>query len=65
MAVKTNPAQVQKFLEGLMFPATKGQVINHVKEHGADQDILQVLDRLPEQSYESTTEIHRELNKLD
>ena len=45
---KVNPIQIQKYLKGVDYPATKEDLINRAEEEGADDDILSMLDGLPD-----------------
>jgi Protein of unknown function (DUF2795) len=48
MTQRTNPAQVQKFLKDVPYPASKHQYLETARREGADRDVLQALHRLPE-----------------
>ena len=43
-----NPIDVQKTLSGVSYPCSKQDLIEHAKSHGADQDILDGLQKLPD-----------------
>ncbi len=59
-----NPVQVQKFLGGLDYPAGKQDIIEKAKQEGADENILQTLEQIPDQDYSSPVAISREVGKL-
>jgi Protein of unknown function (DUF2795) len=56
---KTNPIQLQKHLKGVDYPATKEDLINHARQQGADQDLLSDLEQIPDQEYETPTEVNK------
>lgn len=60
-----NPIQVQKFLGGLDYPVNKQDIIAKAKQEGADRNVLDALERIPEQEYASPIAISREVGKLD
>ena len=43
-----NPIDVQKTLAGVSYPCSKEDLIEHAKSNGADQDILDGLQKLPD-----------------
>lgn len=62
MAEKTpNPIQVQKFLGGMDYPASKDDVVQHAKDAGADSGVMDALEKLPEKTYEKPTDVSEEL----
>lgn len=63
--VKVNPVQVQKFLEGLDYPATKEQIISHAKEHGADDNVVETLEQIPDREYEGPVGITKEIGEFE
>jgi hypothetical protein len=55
----SNPIQVQKFLGGLDYPATKSDILDRAKDEGADERVMSVLQRIPEQSYHKPMDVSR------
>lgn len=62
--VAPSPIEVQKFLGGLEYPVRKAEIIDKAEAKGADPDVMEVLQQLPEREYKSPTEISREIGKL-
>jgi len=58
-----NPIQLQKFLGGIEYPASKQTLIDTAKEHGADDDVLEVLNGLPDQEYDAPTAVVKAQSK--
>jgi hypothetical protein len=54
---KVNPIQVQRFLGGVDYPAEKQALIDRAKEKGADERVMQALERLPQQSFETPADV--------
>jgi hypothetical protein len=44
--------EVQKYLGGVDYPATKEQLVEHAKSRGADGSVLEALSRLPDGEYD-------------
>jgi hypothetical protein len=58
---KPNPTQIQKFLGGMNYPAGKDAVLKHAKGQNAPEDVIQVLEKLPDREFEGPTGIIKEL----
>lgn len=50
---KINPIQLQKYLKGMTYPASKAQIVEHARGHQADEQIQSVLDRIPDKQYDN------------
>lgn len=48
---KPNPIQMQKFLGGMEYPASKDQIVEHAKAKGADEAVLDGLKAIPDREY--------------
>ncbi len=62
---KVNPIQVQKFLKGIDYPATKQVVLRTAQEQGADENVLTTLEQLPDQEFNSPNDISEALGDLE
>ncbi|MDZ7957699.1 MAG: DUF2795 domain-containing protein [Aulosira sp. DedQUE10] len=63
---KANPVSVQKYLKGVDYPATTEELIQHAQEQGADDDVLSILEELPEdEEFESPTDLSEALGDLE
>lgn len=58
-----SPVQVQKFLRGVDYPASKEQLIESAQEEGADEQTLELLGSLPDRQYESPISVSQELGQ--
>ena len=43
-----NPIAVQKTLSGVSHPCSKQDLVSHAQSNGADHEILDALDKLPD-----------------
>jgi hypothetical protein len=59
-----NPVQVQKFLKGVDYPASKEQLIENAKKMGADENVATALEKLPEQEYEAPVDVSQALARI-
>lgn len=56
---KVNPIQLQKHLKGVDYPASKQDLLDHAKQQGADGNALSALEELPDQDYETPTDVSK------
>lgn len=52
-----NPIQVQKFLGGIDYPASKEDIVRTAKESGADENVLSALEGIPDREYDGPTAV--------
>jgi hypothetical protein len=62
---KANPIQVQKFLSGMHYPAGKDEIVDHAKKQGADDNIMQTLEQLPDESFETPADVSKAIGKIE
>lgn len=62
---KANPIQMQKYLKGMDYPASKQDLIEHAKKEGADETVRLTLERLPDEQYETPAEVSKAVGKID
>ncbi len=54
---EVNPIQVQKYLSGIDYPASKQELVRRAEDQGADDNVRQTLERLPEREYNSPNDV--------
>ncbi|AKH38095.1 MULTISPECIES: DUF2795 domain-containing protein [Nitrosomonas] len=62
---KANPIQVQKYLSGMDYPADKDEIIDHAKDQGADNDVVQILQQLPERDYKTAADVSKAIGQIE
>ena len=60
---KVNPIQLQKYLKGVDYPASKEDLINHAQQQGADENALSALEQLPDEQYETPTDVSKAIGE--
>ncbi len=65
MAAIVNPIQVQKFLKGVDYPCSKDDLVTLARREGADENVLDPLNRLPEREYHGPNAVAVEIGKLE
>jgi hypothetical protein len=59
MADAPNPIQIQKHLSGVDYPASKQTLLETAKKEGADKDLLDALERIPDGDYDAPTAVSK------
>jgi hypothetical protein len=59
-----SPAEVEEYLHGLDFPSDKDDLISKARDNGAPDDVISLLDNLPEQDYHSPIEVSNAIGNL-
>lgn len=62
---KVNPIQLQKHLKGVDYPASKEQLVQHAQKQGADDNAISVLQQLPDEEYESPTDVSEAVGEIE
>lgn len=65
MSEPVNPIQVQKLLSGVDYPAGRDDLIEHAREQGADDAVLQTLRDLPDREYDGPNAVSKAIGKED
>lgn len=61
---KINPVQLQKHLKGVDYPARKEDLINHVRQKGADEPAISALEQLPDREFKNPIEVSQAIADL-
>jgi len=57
-------AELQVYLKGMHYPASKQQLIDMAKSNNAPENAMSFLNRLPDRQYGRPTEVGQEFSKL-
>lgn len=52
-----NPIQIQKYLKGVDYPASKEQLIENARKLGADENICASLEQLPDDEFQTPADV--------
>ncbi len=61
---RINPIQLQKFLSGVDYPARKSDLVNVAQREGADENALNTLKALPEETFNSPNDVSQAVGRL-
>lgn len=59
-----NPVQVQKFLSGVDYPTTKDDLVQTAKKQGADDNVLNTLENMPMDEFNSPNDVTEAIGKM-
>lgn len=59
-----NPIQIQKFLKGVDYPASKAVLIENAKNMGADENVCASLEQLPDEDFQTPADVSQAFGQL-
>jgi hypothetical protein len=59
-----NPIQLQKYLKGVDYPASKRELIDNVEKLGADEPVRKALQKLPDQQFQTPADVSEAIAKV-
>lgn len=62
---KINPVQLQKYLKGVDYPASKQDLIKHAEQAGADENVRSTLEQLPDEQYQTPADVSKAVGKIE
>jgi hypothetical protein len=54
------PIEAQKALKGMDYPAGKQEIIKKARDNNAPQEVMQILEELPDKEYENAADVSKE-----
>jgi hypothetical protein len=60
---QVNPLQAQWFIGGMDYPASKDEIVKHAEQSGADENVMDVLSRIPERQYDGPNAVSQEISE--
>jgi hypothetical protein len=62
---KVNPIQLQKYLKGIDYPASKQDLLERAKQEGADENVCATLEQLPDEEYETPADVSKAVGAVE
>src|SRR3954468_17645082 len=59
-----NPIQVQKFLKGIDYPASKATLLEKAKSMGADDNVCASLEQLPDEDFQTPADVSQAFGEI-
>ncbi|MER6947722.1 DUF2795 domain-containing protein [Nonomuraea sp. NPDC005983] len=63
MKKKVNPIELQKHLSGVDYPAKREDLVRAARAKGADQEMLQALQAIPDREYDGPSAVSQALSR--
>lgn len=60
---KASPANIQDHLEGLDYPVSKQQLMDHAQSQNAPEDVMNVLQKLDDKEYNSPVDVTKNVGE--
>ncbi|MBX6742802.1 MAG: DUF2795 domain-containing protein [Acetobacteraceae bacterium] len=60
-----SPANVTHHLKGIHFPAGKQDLVRQAKRNGAEPAVMEVIQGMPEQQYESIADVMKAVGEVE
>ena len=62
--VKVSPAVVEKSIKGIKFPASKQDLLQQAESNNATEDVLNILENVPDKQFNSPVDISIAIGKM-
>ncbi|GAB3459065.1 hypothetical protein GCM10027321_15930 [Massilia terrae] len=59
-----NPIQIQKYLKGVDYPASKEALLAKAKSMGADENVCQSIEQLPDEDFQTPADVSQAFGRL-
>jgi hypothetical protein len=56
---------VERYLGGIHYPAAKQNLVNNAQGKGAPNDVMNLISKLPDKTYNSPIDITKEIGKIE
>ena len=56
---------MEKYLAGMHYPAEKQKLVDNAQNKDAPSDVMDLLNKLPEKTYNSPIDITKEMGKIE
>jgi hypothetical protein len=60
-----SPAIVEKYLAGMHYPAEKKKLVDNAQNKDAPKDVMDLIKKLPEKTYNSPIDVSKEIGKIE
>lgn len=65
MAHHVSPAEIEKSLKGIDYPAKREDLVKHAQKQGANQEVLETLKDLPEEDFQSPIDVSKAIGEME
>ena len=58
------PLEIEQYLRGVHYPASKNDLVNHARQLGASQDMLETLKNLHQKVFNNPADVSRAVGEI-
>lgn len=62
---KRSPIKIARYLGGIDFPANRQNLVDHARANKADEQVLDILKRMPDKEYRNMADVTKSMGRLD
>jgi hypothetical protein len=59
-----SPAEVEKYLKGVDYPAKKQDLVKHAQAEHAPQEVVDTLKKVPEETFQKPTDVAKAIGEV-
>lgn len=59
-----DPGQAKQLLDHVHYPVGKNNLVQFAQQHNANQEVMAVLNHLPDKTYNSSDDVQKELQNI-
>ena len=59
-----SPASMEKYLKGINFPVNKQKLVEQAKTNGAPNEVINTIQRLPEEKFNSSADVTKAYGQM-
>jgi hypothetical protein len=63
--VSVSPAEVQNYLGGIDYPASRQDLIDHAKKHSAPDEVIRLLTAISDQQYATPADVNKAVGEVE
>ena len=60
-----SPAEVEEHLSGIDYPASKQDLVQHARNQNAPNEVIQVLEQMPDRDCNSAADVAKGVGKIE
>lgn len=60
-----SPAQIQQYLGGVDYPCSKDDLVEHAREEGADENVIDIIEGLPMDRFNSPNDVSEAMGEMN
>ena len=63
--VSVSPVEVQKYLGGMNYPASKQELIGHARKNNAPDEVIRLLNELSDHQFRTPVDVSKAISQVE